>query len=42
MPAPQNLLATGGDLEGEADLQWDPVYGRNAYIGECAEDVAGP
>ncbi|MBI3853486.1 MAG: hypothetical protein HY298_24830 [Verrucomicrobia bacterium] len=33
MPAPQNLSATGGDLEGEADLQWDPVRGRNAYSG---------
>lgn len=42
MPAPQNLVATGGDMEGEADLQWDPVYGRNAYVGECSESATGP
>jgi hypothetical protein len=40
--APQNLVATGGDMEGECDLQWDPVYGRDAYIAEWAENPAGP
>jgi len=42
LPAPQNLRATGGDLEGECDLQWDPVYGRDAYIAEWAESAGGP
>jgi hypothetical protein len=42
LPAPQNLRATGGDLEGENDLQWDPVYGRDTYIADCSADAAGP
>ena len=42
MPAPQNLTATGGDLEGEVDLQWDPVTGRDAYIAESAASAPGP
>jgi len=42
LPAPQNLRATGGDMEGECDLQWDPIYGRDAYIAEHAENAAGP
>lgn len=42
MPAPQNLRASGGDLEGTADLQWDPVRGRSSYIVECAQAAAGP
>jgi hypothetical protein len=42
MPAPQNLRATGGDLEGTADLQWDPVRGAKSYIGECASAATGP
>jgi hypothetical protein len=39
---PQNLLATGGDLEGEVDLQWEPVYGRDAYLGEWAVEPKDP
>ena len=42
LPAPQNLRVTGGDLEGECDAQWDPVYGRDAYIGEWAANSGGP
>lgn len=42
MPPPRNLLATGGDLEGEVDLAWEPVYGRDAYLGESAEDSKCP
>jgi hypothetical protein len=42
MPAPQNLSATGGDLEGEVDLQWEPVTGRDAYITDWAANPAGP
>jgi hypothetical protein len=42
MPAPQNLSATGGDLEGEVDLQWEPVTGRDAYAAEWAANPAGP
>lgn len=42
MPAPQNLTATGGDLEGEVDMQWEPTTGRDAYLGEWAADPNGP
>ncbi|MBI3853487.1 MAG: hypothetical protein HY298_24835 [Verrucomicrobia bacterium] len=42
MPAPQNLSATGGDQEGEVDLTWDPVDGRDTYIGEQAAAASGP
>ena len=42
MPAPGNLRATGGDLDGEADLAWDPVSGRDTYIAECSETATGP
>lgn len=40
--APGNLRATGGDLDGEADLAWDPVQGRDTYIAECASTATGP
>jgi hypothetical protein len=42
MPAPQNLTATGGDMEGEVDLACDPVYGRDSYIAEYAINALGP
>jgi hypothetical protein len=42
MPAPQNLTATGGDLEGEVDLHWEPVSGRDAYTAEWAANAVGP
>lgn len=42
LPPPQNLVATGGDLEGSCDLQWDPVHDRDVYIGEWAADPLGP
>lgn len=42
LPAPQNLSGTGGDLEGEADLHWEPVYGRDTYIAECSTSATGP
>ena len=42
LPAPTNLRASGGDLEGTADLQWDPVRGRTTYIVECATTAGGP
>jgi len=42
MPAPENLTATGGDLEGEVDLQWEPVTGRDTYLAEWAADANGP
>ena len=38
MPAPQNLSATGGDLEGEVDMQCEPVPDRDTYLGEWAAD----
>lgn len=37
MPAPANVRATMGDLEGEIDLQWDAIYGSVSYIIECRE-----
>lgn len=42
MPAPQNASATGGDLEGEVDFQWDAVDGRDAYIADYAAAAIGP
>jgi len=42
IPAPTNLRVTGGDLEGENDLQWDPQHGTESYVGEHATDPAGP
>ena len=42
MTAPQNLSGTGGDLEGEVDLQWEPVTGRDAYTAEWASSAPGP
>ena len=42
MTAPQNVTATPGDQEGEADLMWGPVAGRNTYIGEQATNANGP
>ena len=42
MPAPENLCATGGDLEGEVDMQWEPVSGREGYLAEWAADPNGP
>ena len=42
MPAPENLTATGGDLEGEVDMQWEPVTGRDTYLAEWAADPVGP
>ncbi|TAK96646.1 MAG: fibronectin type III domain-containing protein [Verrucomicrobia bacterium] len=42
LPAPQNLTATGGDLEGTADCHCDPVKGRDSYIAECAASATGP
>jgi hypothetical protein len=42
MPAPGNLVATTGDMEGEVDLSWDPVKGRDTYIGELSTSATGP
>jgi hypothetical protein len=42
MPAPQYLAATGGDLEGEVDMQWEPVTGRDACVADFAADPNGP
>jgi hypothetical protein len=42
MSAPDNLVPTGGDLEGEVDLAWEPVGGRDAYLADWAADPAGP
>lgn len=42
MPAPQNLSASGGDMEGEVDLSWEPVDGRDTYLAEYATSATGP
>jgi hypothetical protein len=42
MPAPQDLNSTGGHLEGESDVYWKPVKGRETYIGEHSESPTGP
>jgi hypothetical protein len=42
MPMPENLSATGGDQEGEVDLHWQPVRGRDSYIGEYSTSATGP
>jgi hypothetical protein len=42
MPAPQNLSGTGGDQDGQADLLWSPVEGRDTYIAEQATSATGP
>ena len=42
LSAPENLSATGGDMEGEADLSWQPVNGRDAYLAEHAPAATGP
>jgi len=42
MPAPQNLSATAGDLDGEVDLSWEPVSGRDTYVGEHSISATGP
>lgn len=42
LAAPTNLRVTGGDLEGENDLQWDPQRGTESYVAEYATDAGGP
>lgn len=42
MPAPQNVSGTGGDQDGEVDLSWEPVIGRDTYIAEHASSATGP
>jgi len=42
MTAPEDLAATGGDLEGTSDLEWDPVRGANTYVAECSSASTGP
>jgi hypothetical protein len=42
MTAPQNLAVNGGDMEGEVDLSWEPVYGRDTYLAEYATGSTGP
>jgi hypothetical protein len=42
LPAPQDLSGTAGDQEGEVDLMWTAVVGRDTYIGEQASSATGP
>ena len=43
MPQVGNLVATGGDLDGEVDLSWDPIRrGLQSYVAEYAVPPAGP
>jgi hypothetical protein len=40
---PQNLHASGGDLDGEVDVQWDSLpRGVQSYIAEHSTSVDGP
>jgi len=32
LPAPLNMLAFSGDMEGEIDLDWDSVKGASSYV----------
>ena len=43
LPQPQNLHATGGDLDGSVDLGWDAIKrGVQTYIAERATTADGP
>ena len=43
LPQPQNLHATGGDMDGTVDVAWDPIKrGVQAYIAERALSSSGP
>jgi hypothetical protein len=43
LPQPQNLHATGGDLDGTVDLGWDAIKrGVQTYVAERATSSAGP
>ncbi len=43
LPAPGNLTATGGDLDGTVDLAWDAIRrGVQTYAAEYATSVDGP
>ena len=43
LPQPQNLHATGGDLDGSVDLGWDAIKrGVQTYIAERATAADGP
>jgi hypothetical protein len=35
LPAPTNVSASGGDLEGELDGQWDAVPKAKTYVVQC-------
>ena len=35
LPAPTNVSASGGDLEGELDGQWDAVQKAKTYVVQC-------
>ena len=43
LPQVGNVCATGGDLEGEVDLTWDPIRrGLQSYLVEYALPPSGP
>jgi hypothetical protein len=43
LPQPQNLHATGGDLDGTVDLAWDAIKrGVQTYVAERATAADGP
>jgi hypothetical protein len=42
LPAPQDLNGTTGDQDGEVDLMWTAVVGRDTYLGEQAVAATGP
>lgn len=42
MPAPMGLSGSAGDLPGEIDLHWDPVYGASSYAIQQTVDPLTP
>ena len=42
MTAPQNVSCSGGDQDGEVDASFDPVQGRQTYLGQHATSPTGP
>jgi hypothetical protein len=42
LPAPQNLAARGGDMEGTVDVNCDPVKGSSSYTAQQSTSATGP
>jgi hypothetical protein len=42
LPIPTGLYATAGSMDGEIDLDWEPVYGAMSYVIEMTTDPNAP